>query len=413
MRSWTSLAMVAAVSALPVARAQISVATQVAVSGVNAVNIAVAATSVAPVSVTTPAPRTDSSAHVANLSARAWVSSDRPLLIGFALRGDQPRQVLLRAVGPTLAVSFGLPQALARPRLLLFDADGALLGENSGWAVTPQNVAAVGEAMMRTGAFPFSANSGRDAALVVTLAPGNYSLQVLDADAAGGVALAEIYDVDGSAGGSRLVNVSARSTVTGEGGDMICGLVVAGTTARQFLIRGIGPALAGFGVTTALSSPQLTVFNGVGAVISTNTRWGTGGSMITVAAGTPTGISVQPVTAVRPTTSSSEAAAIAAVVASAVAGSSAASGSSVVSAANSGTVGSGASTTQGPAATVALSVEQAQLAAAAAAVGAFALVPGSADSAVLLTLGPGAYTMQVLGVNSATGAALVEIYELP
>lgn len=412
MKSRTSLAVVAAVSALTVARAQTPVTTQVAVAATAATPasvsaVSVAANAVAPVTVATPVSRADAATHVANLSARAWVSSDRPLLLGFAIRGEQSRQVLLRAVGPMLAVSFGLPQALARPRLLLFDADGALLGENSGWAVTPQNVAAVGAAMMRTGAFPFSANSGRDAAMVVTLPPGNYSLQVLDADDAGGVALAEIYDADDSAGGSRLVNVSARSTVSGEGGEMICGLVVAGTSSRQFLIRGIGPALAGFGVTTALSNPKLTVFNAGGVVISTNTRWGTGGSTITATAGTATGINAQPVITVATPTLPLDPAAIAAAVSSTV---SVGSATSVIAVA--GAASSGVSTVSG-AASVALSAEQVQLAAAATATGAFALVPGSADSAVLLTLGPGAYTMQVSSVNSATGAALIEIYELP
>ncbi len=45
--------------------------------------------------------------------------------------------------------------------------------------------------------------------------------------------------------------------------------------------------------------------------------------------------------------------------------------------------------------------------------GAFAL-PGasSQDAALLITLPPGSYTAQVSGVNSTTGVALVEIYEV-
>ena len=45
-------------------------------------------------------------------------------------------------------------------------------------------------------------------------------------------------------------------------------------------------------------------------------------------------------------------------------------------------------------------------------VGAFALPSTSADSAVLVTLPAGAYTVQVSGVNGTTGNALVEIYEV-
>lgn len=45
--------------------------------------------------------------------------------------------------------------------------------------------------------------------------------------------------------------------------------------------------------------------------------------------------------------------------------------------------------------------------------GAFALAAGSRDSALVLTLEPGAYTFQVAGVNRTTGVALVEVYVLP
>jgi hypothetical protein len=52
------------------------------------------------------------------------------------------------------------------------------------------------------------------------------------------------------------------------------------------------------------------------------------------------------------------------------------------------------------------------IATAAASVGAFALAPGSADCAVLLSLSPGGYTATFLGVNGATGEVLAEIYDV-
>ena len=54
-----------------------------------------------------------------------------------------------------------------------------------------------------------------------------------------------------------------------------------------------------------------------------------------------------------------------------------------------------------------------QIAAGAALVGAFALSNGSADSALVISLAPGAYTSQVSAASGAAGVALVEIYELP
>ena len=50
---------------------------------------------------------------------------------------------------------------------------------------------------------------------------------------------------------------------------------------------------------------------------------------------------------------------------------------------------------------------------ASAASGAFALADGSKDAALLITLIPGNYTIQVSGVNNATGVALVEAYDVP
>lgn len=46
-------------------------------------------------------------------------------------------------------------------------------------------------------------------------------------------------------------------------------------------------------------------------------------------------------------------------------------------------------------------------------VGAFGFLPDSDDAALLTTLEPGAYTAQVTGAEGETGAALVEVYELP
>ncbi len=53
-----------------------------------------------------------------------------------------------------------------------------------------------------------------------------------------------------------------------------------------------------------------------------------------------------------------------------------------------------------------------QLASAASQVGAFALSPGSADCALIVSLSAGSYTVQISGVNNSTGVALAEVYEI-
>ena len=55
-----------------------------------------------------------------------------------------------------------------------------------------------------------------------------------------------------------------------------------------------------------------------------------------------------------------------------------------------------------------------QVQSAASSVGAFSWGgSGTPDSALLVTLPPGAYTAQVVGSSGDTGVALVEIYEVP
>jgi len=46
-------------------------------------------------------------------------------------------------------------------------------------------------------------------------------------------------------------------------------------------------------------------------------------------------------------------------------------------------------------------------------VGAFAFVPGAKDAALIVSLPPGGYTVQVSGADGGTGEAIVEVYEIP
>jgi hypothetical protein len=72
----------------------------------------------------------------------------------------------------------------------------------------------------------------------------------------------------------RLINVSTRGFVGPGGQLLIGGFVVSGTSSETVLLSGVGPALAAFGVTGSLSSPQLALFDNSGKAIATNTGWG-------------------------------------------------------------------------------------------------------------------------------------------
>jgi hypothetical protein len=124
---------------------------------------------------------------VVNVSVRATVTSDGPVIQGLAL-GERTR-LLVRVAGPALA-RLGVERPLADPRLALF-LGSRLIARNDDWSAGPEfpNVIEGGYAV---GAFPFTAGSA-DAALVVELEPGNYTFVVEGPAGAGGEVLFEIY----------------------------------------------------------------------------------------------------------------------------------------------------------------------------------------------------------------------------
>lgn len=71
-----------------------------------------------------------------------------------------------------------------------------------------------------------------------------------------------------------LSNMSVRSIAGIDGQPLIVGFVVAGNSGiKSMLVRGIGPALTGFGVTGALADPQLRLFSG-SSQSAENDNWG-------------------------------------------------------------------------------------------------------------------------------------------
>lgn len=128
--------------------------------------------------------------RVANLSMRGFVGRDDALMIGGTFIRDNPVRLLVRAIGPTLA-QFNVPGALAAPAVTVFDANGATLASGGPWGGDPL-LAAV---MAQCGAFPLPTDSA-DAALIIELPPGGYSIHVRGANGTEGIALVEIYELE-------------------------------------------------------------------------------------------------------------------------------------------------------------------------------------------------------------------------
>jgi len=248
---------------------------------------------------------------------------------GYGTSGNQP--LLIRAVGPSLKV-FQVPSLLGDPSLSLFSGP-FIINNNAGWANLIINQSQVSAADTATGAFALTNPSSLDAALVTTLPPSAYTIQVGSTSGNSGNTLAEIYDDTPTAAylpsSSRLVNLSCGQLIQ-SGSKITAGFVIGGNTSKTVLVRVVGPTLANYAITGYMPDPQLKVFSGT-AIIGSNSGWAGDTSIIK----------------------------------------------------------------------------------AAASAGAFPLNdPKSNDSAILLTLAPGSYSVEGSSVSGTVGVALIEVYDI-
>ncbi|MGH7945142.1 MAG: immunoglobulin domain-containing protein [Opitutaceae bacterium] len=109
---------------------------------------------------------------------------------GFVIGGATAKTVLIRAVGPTIgAAPFNVSGVVLDPQLTLFSGQTSI-GTNNNWGGTGPLTAAFAQ----VGAFPLPATS-LDAAVLATLLPGNYTVQVSGVGNTTGVAIVEVYEV--------------------------------------------------------------------------------------------------------------------------------------------------------------------------------------------------------------------------
>lgn len=229
----------------------------------DAGSYSVAATTVRGASVSAPvALQVAPASRLSNLSIRTRMAEGQTLIFGAVVIGAA-KNILVRAAGPALG-AFGLT-GMADPRLDIYSGGTTPVAANDNWPAT------LGSTFAAVGAFEFNPGS-RDAALAQSLV-GAFTAHARGSGP--GMLLVEAYDF-GTGNASRLSNVSARNLV-GTGEDiLIAGFALTGRGTKEVLIRAIGPALAVFGVSGALSDPRLTVLDGSGRILATNDNWNSG-----------------------------------------------------------------------------------------------------------------------------------------
>lgn len=88
----------------------------------------------------------------------------------------------------------------------------------------------------------------------------------------------------GAGGGAGLVNISTRGEVQPGSKMMISGFVISGREPQKVLIRAGGPVLDRFGVSGVLAAPILRLMSSTGAVIASNTGWGSASNTLEISA---------------------------------------------------------------------------------------------------------------------------------
>ena len=206
----------------------------------------------------TPGPAT----QPRNISTRLPVQSGESVLIGgFIINGSAPKKVIIRAIGPSLTER-GVAGALTDPILELHNPDGSVV-VNDDWK---ENQAAVE-------ASTIPPEHDDESALVQTLPPGAYTAIVKGNGGVSGVALVEVYDLDGAVP-ARLANISTRGRVQTGDNVMIAGFILGGSTnATIVAARGLGPSLTSAGISDALVDPTLDLRDANGARLIFNDDW--------------------------------------------------------------------------------------------------------------------------------------------
>jgi hypothetical protein len=229
-----------------------------------------------------------SAGRLTNIATRAFVGTGGNIEIaGISITGPSgtTKQVLIRGDGPALA-AFNLSGVLASTSISVFDASGNLVVSDTGWGNPPvAGNSTVGatfrqatRADMNSVEAFFVADGSADSALVANLPPGNYTVELSGPGSATGIGLVEVYEMD-PLDPLVFTDIATRAEVIGEGnqGDLLIGgFFVGGTQPANVLVRGSGPALAlaPFGLSGTLAHPVLGIYDPTGAVIATDTGWG-------------------------------------------------------------------------------------------------------------------------------------------
>lgn len=136
---------------------------------------------------------TNNGSRAINISTRGVTGSGSNVMIaGFVVNGAASRRLLIRGIGPALN-RYGVTGTANEPQLSLYNGRGVLTATASAWGLQ-SNADEIRTAAKAVQAFDLPEGS-KDSAMLVTVLPGAWTVQVSNASGASGVALIEVYEV--------------------------------------------------------------------------------------------------------------------------------------------------------------------------------------------------------------------------
>ncbi len=126
---------------------------------------------------------------VVNVSNRGVTGTgEKTLITGLIIAGGEPRNVVVRALGPSLMTK-GVQQAASNPKIAVYRGS-TVVASNADWRADAR-------ANSLHNSYPaLIPENEKEAAFLLTLLPGAYTLHGLNEDGTEGVILLEAYDVD-------------------------------------------------------------------------------------------------------------------------------------------------------------------------------------------------------------------------
>jgi hypothetical protein len=202
-----------------------------------------------------------------NISTRLRVQTGQNVLIGgFIISGTDPKKVIVRGIGPSLAGFFS--DFLADPTLELHDASRTL-ATNDDWKVRPDGSSQQAE----IDATHLAPTNDRESALISTLPANNagYTAIVQGKTNTTGIGVVEAYDLDDTTN-SKLANISTRGLVE-TGNNVLIGGFIPGNGVTTVIAIALGPSLTNFGITNPLLDPTLELHDSNGNTLRRNDNW--------------------------------------------------------------------------------------------------------------------------------------------